>query len=150
MDPFKIEIDYVLLIIDIDTYFSAAEFLRNGMSSNKVWDAFLKCWVLIYAGMSDVMLCDHGSAFISNEWKELAEENRVVVNLTRVQHHNSTGICERYHGPLRTIFRRIRKECSDIHNELALKSAIKAMNDTVGLEGLVSCQSSFGIHADMS
>ena len=106
---FKIENNYASHIIDTDTHFSAAEFLRNGISSNNVWDAFLKFWILIYVGMPDVMFCDHKSAFTSNEWKELAEENGVVVQLTGIQHHNGIGLCERYHGPLRTIFRRIRK-----------------------------------------
>ena len=93
-----------------------------------------------------MMFCDHGSAFTSNEWKELAEENGVVVKLTGIQHHNGIGLCERYHGPLRTIFRRIRKECPDIDKDLALKSAVKAMNDTVGPEGLVPSLLAFGIH----
>ena len=146
MDLFKIEKDYVLHVIDIDTHFSAAEFLKNGMSSNSVWDAFLKCWALVYAGMPDVMFCDHGSAFTSHEWKKLAEENGVVMKLTGVQHHNGIGLCERYHGPLRTIYRRIKKECPDIENNLALKSAVKAMNDTVGPEGLVPSLLAFGIH----
>ena len=72
---FRIENDYVLHIIEIETHFSGAEFIRNGVNSNNVRDAFLKFWVLVYAGMPDVMFCDHGSAFNSSEWKELAEEN---------------------------------------------------------------------------
>ena len=72
------------------------------MSSNSDWDAFLKCRALLYAGMPDIMFCDHGSAFISHEWKEFADENGVVMRLTGIQHHNGIGLCERYHGPLRT------------------------------------------------
>ena len=95
--------------------------------------------------MPDVKFCDHGSAFISNEWKELAEENRVLVKFTGLQHHNGIGLCERYRGPLRTIFRRIRKWCPDIDKEVALKSAAKAINDTLGPEGLAPSLLAFGI-----
>ena len=59
------------------------------------------------------------------------------MKLTGVQHHNGIGLKERYHGPLRTIYRRIKKECPDIDDNFALKFAVKAMNDTVGPEGLV-------------
>lgn len=48
MDLFKIENDYVLHIIDIDTNLSAAgSFIRKGIGSNNKWDASLKCWALI-------------------------------------------------------------------------------------------------------
>ena len=146
MDLFKIEKDYVLDVIDIDTNFSAAEFLKNSMSSNSVWDAFLKFWVLAYAGMPDVMFCDHRSAFTSHEWNELAEENGVVMKLTGVQRHSGIGLCGRYHGLLRTIYRRIKKEFPDIDDNLALKSAVKAMNDTLGPEGLVPSLLAFAIN----
>ena len=66
VDLFKIENDNVLHIIDIVTHFIAAEFLRNGISSNSVRGAFLKCLVLVYAGKPDVMFWDHGSPFTSN------------------------------------------------------------------------------------
>ena len=67
MDLFKIEKDYILHVINIHKNFSAAEFLKNGMSSNSIWDAFLKCLALVYTGMPDVMFCDHGSAFTSHK-----------------------------------------------------------------------------------
>lgn len=67
MDLFKIKREYVLNAVDIDRHFRAAEFLRNGMSSNSVWDAFLKFWALLYADMPDVMFRDHASAFTSHE-----------------------------------------------------------------------------------
>ena len=116
------------------------------MSSNSVWDAFLKCWALVSAVMPDVMFCDHRSAFTSHAWKELGEENGVVIKLTDVQHHSGIRLCERYHGPLRTTYRRIKKECSDVDDNLALESAVKAMNDTVAMEVLVLSLLAFGIH----
>ena len=115
------------------------------MSSNIVSDAFLKCWTLIYVGMPDVMFRDYRSAFTSHEWKELGEKNGVVMKLTGVQHHNGFGLCKRFNCPLRSIYRRIKKECPGIDDNLALKSAVKAMNDTLGPEGLVPSLLAFEI-----
>ena len=81
MDLFKIEKYYVLHVTYIGTHFSAAEFLRDRTSLNSVWDAFPKCWALVYAGMPDVIFYDHGSAFTSYEWKELAEEKVLLSSL---------------------------------------------------------------------
>ena len=59
MDLFKIEKNYVLHVIVVAIHFSAAKFFRNGMSSNSVWDAFLKWQTPVYAGMPDEIYCDH-------------------------------------------------------------------------------------------
>ena len=105
------------------------------MNANDVWNTVLSCWTLIYAGMPDIMFFDHGSVFISRKRKEVADENGVVLKFSGVQHHKGISACERYHAPLRTIYCRIKIECSDIDENLALQSAVKAMNDTVGPEG---------------
>lgn len=62
-----------------------------------------------------------------------------------VQHHNGIGVCKRYHGPLRTIFKKIRKECPDLLREIVLQSAVKAMNYTMGPEGLVPSLLVYGV-----
>ena len=146
MDLFKIGKDYILHVIDLNTHFSTVEFLRSGISSNSLWDAFLKSWALVYSGMPEVMFCNHGPAFTSREWKELAEENGAAMKLTGIQHHGGIGLRERCHGPLGTVYRRIRKECLDIDETLALKSTIRAINDTVVPRGLVSYSLAFEIH----
>ena len=39
-----------------------------------------------------------------------------------------------------------KKECPDIDDNLALESAVEAMNDTVGPGGLVTSLLDFGVH----
>lgn len=104
-----------------------------------------KCWVLIYAGMPDLMLCDHGLEFISQTWKELSEENGFVLKYCGVQHHISIGVCKRYHGPLRKIFLKILDECPDMSEDLILQFAVKAMNDTISPERMVPSLLVYGI-----
>lgn len=54
-------------------------------------------------------------------------------------------MCERFHGPLRTIFKKIRKERPDLPRDLVLQTALKAMNDTIGPEGLVPSLLVYGV-----
>ena len=68
------------------------------------------------------------------------------MKLTVIQHHNGIGLCERYHGPLSTTHRRIKRECPDIDDNLALKYAVKAMNVAVGPDELFPSLLAFGIH----
>jgi hypothetical protein len=52
---------------------------------------------------------------------------------------------ERYHDPLRRIHRKVRPEFPTTTEHLALSLSNKAMNDTVGPEGLVPTLLVFGI-----
>lgn len=87
----------------------------------------------------------NGSVFTGNEWMRLAGENGVVLKFSGVQHHNGIGIGERYHAPLRNIYRKIEIEYTNMAPTLILKTAIKAMNDTIGPEGLVPSLLRFGV-----
>eukprot|EP00171_Calliarthron_tuberculosum_P005246 IDg5246t1 len=117
MDIMKVGNRNVLHVVDLGTHFSAAEFLEQ-VNVEHVWNALLKCWVLIYAGQPDVFFMDHGSVFTSNEWKRLADENGVVLKFSGVQHHNGIGICERYHAPLRNIYRKVEIEFPTMDSNL--------------------------------
>lgn len=74
MDLMKIGSFHILQIFTSDTYFSAAEIL-DSLNTDEVWNALLRCWVVIYAGMKDVLFMDNGSVFTENEWKNLRDEN---------------------------------------------------------------------------
>lgn len=57
--------------------------------------------------------------------------------LRRVRAHSSLGIGERYHEPLKRIYRKIKFDHPTIHPPLILRVAIKAMNDTIRENGFV-------------
>jgi hypothetical protein len=65
--------------------------------------------------------------------------------LSPIESHNSLSIGERYHGPLRRIFRKIRYDHPDFAISLALSFSTKAVNDTTGPEGLIPSLLVFGI-----
>ena len=63
----------------------------------------------------------------------------IRIKTVPVEAHNSIGLVERYHGPLRRVYQIIIAELnsSDITKDMALQMAFKAVNDSVGPNGLV-------------
>jgi len=57
IDPFLLDSKATLSIVDVGTNFIAARFLA-GESAEVVWNTFLYCWVLLYAGFPSSMLTD--------------------------------------------------------------------------------------------
>lgn len=90
------------------------------------------------------MKVDQGSAFTSVKWTRLCDKVGVTVQESGIEHHNALGSGERYHDPLRRIFIKIRHESPSVKPKLDLRIALKAMNDTMGPEGLVPTLLVFG------
>ncbi len=59
------------------------------------------------------------------------------MRIVPVKAHNSIGIVERYHGPIRRAYSIITAKIPDISKDMALQMAFKAINDTAGPNGLV-------------
>jgi Reverse transcriptase (RNA-dependent DNA polymerase) len=133
-----------LHIIDIDTHFQAATFLRS-MSTDDVWDAILRSWANVYAGFPEHALTDQGSQLVSPRFKELALHFGINFRYVPIESHNSNGLIERYHGPLRRTFEKVRMEYRGISDELALSCAVRAANQTLGPEGIVPVTLVLGI-----
>ena len=64
--------------------------------------------------------------------------------------HNSVGLVERYHVPLRRAYDIISKELPLLGKEERLQMAVKTINDTAGLDGLVLTLLVFGAYPRMS
>ena len=102
----------ILHIVDTATRFSSAIFLDSqgnnyGQSINGVWLAFIEAWCNLYTGLPNRIRTDAGSVFTSPRWKEMAESGGIELRISGVESHNSLGIGERLHAPLRRIFRKI-------------------------------------------
>ena len=75
----------------------------------------------------------------------MSDINGITLRLSGVKYHNSLGIGEKLHGPLRCIFRKIKHDFPNIKNRFILRVAVKAMNDTINENGLVPSRLVFGI-----
>ena len=144
MDIMYIESMPILHIVDESTRFFAARFLPN-VSTKAIWDTLLSCWASIYTGLPNRILVDQGSNVGKSEpFISLAARANVEVQGTGIEAHSSLGIGERYHEPVRTTFRKIMFVYPNVDKTLLLQMAIKAMNDTLGPEGLLPSSLVFG------
>lgn len=136
VDIMKIDGHSVLHVVDEDTKFNAAAILR-GESTKDVWGCMTRIWFHVYMGFPDVIAHDQGPQFTSEEWKGLLQLHGITSKASGVESHNALGTNERYHRFLRNVFAKIRADDPTISTELALSTAVRAVNDTAGPSGLV-------------
>ena len=142
IDIMYLDSDPVLHIVDESTHFSAARFLPT-VSTTAIWSTLLECWALVYTGLPNRILVDQGSSF-GDQFKAFGRILQVDVTSTGVEAHSSLRIGERYHQPLRTAFRKLSIAYPTLPRPLLLSMSVKAMNDTLGPEGIVPSALVFG------
>jgi hypothetical protein len=96
----------LLHLIDLTTGFGAAQWLQSA-TVEAVWETFLECWATVYVGYPNIMRTDAGSVFVSPKWKRFADSANIKLVQSGVEAHNSLGIGERYHDPLRRVFHKV-------------------------------------------
>jgi hypothetical protein len=137
----------VLQVVDSATAFEAARFLKD-MSARTAWDTLRACWIDTYLGPPDMVVHDAGKNFASTEFKQLANSMAIGIKEVPVEAHNSVGLVERYHAPLRRAYEIIQDELKDEHinKEMILQMAVKTVNDSAGPDGIVPTLLVFGAY----
>ena len=138
----------VLYLVDEATRFQAGRWLKY-ISARHVWDQLRTCWIDTYLGPPDIISSDAGKQFTSREFKQYAANMGIVIKNIPVEAHHSIGMVERYHGPLHRVYNIITSEIPGIDPALALQMAFKAINDSVGPNGLVPTLLVFGAYPRM-
>lgn len=137
MDDIHIDKKAVLHIVDSTTKFGAAQFLPDS-STISVWAAFVECWGSVYTGLPIRIRVDRGSCF-GDEFFTIAASAIIDVARSGIEAHSSLGVGEWFHQPLRNAFRKAKLTMvTHEPDSTVLAMFIKAMNDTLGPEGLVS------------
>jgi hypothetical protein len=95
------------------------------------------CWIDTYLGLLDLITYNASKNFISKEFKQYASIMGINIKAVLVEAYNSISIVERYHGLLQCAYQIIIIELLDLDKDMALQMSFKAINNTVGLEGLV-------------
>ena len=126
----------LLHIVDTQTHYQNAILLK-GESAQVVWNAFIEGWASVYIGYPNRIKADSGSVFTSKFWKSVTMLHGIDVDISGVESHNSIGVGERYHDPLRQVFDKIMADHTNLDPEIAFRLAVKAINDTMGPEGVV-------------
>ena len=78
------------------------------------------------------MMVDEGAQF-RNVFAEIVTLHQVKLDKSGLQAHNSLGIGERYHKPLRDKYRKLKIDQPKMQIQLLLALSFKAMNDTLVL-----------------
>lgn len=126
----------VLHVVDEATHYRSAMFVQR-VRSREVWKTLLRCWCHVYLGPPDFLRVDHGSQFISKEFLENAEADGISVLTAPIECPSSMSPVERYHGPLRAAYTKIRAELPKTESDAdCLQMAVKSVNDSIGPEGL--------------
>lgn len=132
----------VLHIVDEATKLTAAAFLKS-VSAESVWSMLRRLWICTYVGPPDLLKVDRGSQFASKFFFNNAEEAGIEVQVAPTECPTELSTVERYHGPLRAAFERIRSS-TKMDDEDALSYAVYTVNCTVGPEGQVPMLLVFG------
>ena len=144
MDIMFLEGNPVLHIVEKDTKFSAAAFLK-GETTDETWGTFMRIWVSVSIGFPETIATDQGTRFQSQRCKSLLLVAGIKHQSSGVQSHNALSVGERYHSFLRQIYRKVRQAKPTVAPQNALMLAIKAMNETAGPHGLVPTLLIFGV-----
>ena len=139
----------VLHVVDESTSFQAARFVKS-LSAGHTWEAFRACWIDVYLGPPALIIHDPGTNFSSDEFRGNAHSMGTDVKEMPTEAHNSIGLVERYHVPLRRAFDIITKEMPQLEKEARLQMAVKAVNDTAGPDGLMPTLLIFGAFPQLS
>ncbi|CDF36991.1 unnamed protein product [Chondrus crispus] len=144
LDLFWIEGNPILHVVDTRTNFQNVALLK-GQSACYVWYAFVKAWSSVYVGYPNRMGADQGSVFTSKLWEDVTLMHGIELQMSGVESHNSLGVGERYHGPIRRIFRVLRTQYPQLDSEVSLRLVVKGANDTLGPDGHVPSKLVFGV-----
>ena len=148
VDVFYIGGKPILHIVDEATRYQAGRWLQN-VTAKHTWDALRACWIDTYLGPPDVITTDSGKNFASREFSQYANLMGTAVKIVPVEAHNSIGVVERYHAPIKRAYSIITAEIRDIEKDIALQMAFKAINDSVGPDGLVPTLLVYGAYPRM-
>lgn len=144
LDLFWLSGNPVLHIVDTYTGYQNIG-LPKTLSAQHVWDTFLEAWVTVYVGYPNRIRGEQGSVFTCKLWGDVTSIHGIELQLSGIENHNSIGIGERYHAPIRRIFRFIRAQNPRLDSEISLRLAVKAANDTLGPKGQVPAKLVYGI-----
>lgn len=135
MDIMHIRGRPVLQIVCIGAKFAVAAYIAN-KKAETVWSALLKIWIRPCAGTPHIIRVDQGSQFLGKDFEANCKSLGIYLDEAPIESPNSMGIGERFHDPLRRIALKVKEEAPDLDDDLVLSAAYRAMNDTLGPEGL--------------
>lgn len=106
MDLLWLEDVPILHIVDTHANFQSATVLRSKKPID-IWFTFIECWATLYVGYPNVIRLDQEANFSSSLFKSLVAQTGIELRFLGTEPHNSIGVEERCHDPLRRTFRKL-------------------------------------------
>ena len=107
-----------------------------------LWATILECWATIYLGLPGKIRVDQGFLF-GNLFASIGALGNVYLQRTGTESHNRLDLGERYHQPLQNTYCNLGIAYPDRYRQLLLSMSVKAINDTLGPDGLASSALAF-------
>jgi hypothetical protein len=105
----------------------------------------------MYVSLPNIIATDASKNFVSEEFVNNAKTMAIEVNKVPVEAHNSIGKVEQYHATICRAFKVISANIgSNMSPDHLLQMAVKAVNNTAGLDGLVPTLLVFGTYPHLS
>ena len=101
-----------------------------------------------YLGPPDMVIYNTKRNFISIKFKQLANSMAIKIKEVLVEAYNSVGLVKRYYTPLQYMYKIIQNELKGeyINKEMILQMAVKAVNNLVGLNGIIPTLLVFSVY----
>jgi hypothetical protein len=144
MDIFNLGGDLCLHIICKETCYNATSFLTSQHAEN-VWKTLLHIWILVFLGCPCILTVDKGTEVCASLFRSHCKSMAIHLIVAPVESHSTLGIVERVHAPIRCVYQKLSAGVDGkAPKELRLALATKAVNDTIGIHGLVPTMLVYG------
>jgi hypothetical protein len=144
MDIFYLGGDPCLHIICKGTRYNATSFLTSKHEEN-VRQTFLHIWILVYLGCPCILTVDQGAEVCASVFRSHCKSMAIHFIVAPVESHSTLGIVERFQAPIRRVYQKISVGIDGkAPKELRLALSTKAVNDTIGIHGLVPTMLVYG------
>ena len=132
---FRLYNEPVLHIIDRGTRYSVAKYMEF-MSAEHAWDMIVEFWITVFTGFPAIIAADRQSCFRAKWFKNTCNILGIHAKFMATENHNSLGLCERYHSPLRRILKKLKIDFPTMGKKDCLSLATHAVDNTAGPDGL--------------
>ncbi len=94
---------FVLHIMNETVRFQADKWLKD-ISTRHVWDQLRISWIDIYLKSSNLITIDADKQFVTKEFKQYADNMKIIVKTIFVKTHHSIEMMKRYHDSFRRMY----------------------------------------------
>ena len=101
-------------------------------------------------GPPDLIIYNARKNFISKKFKQYAIIMGVNIKKVLVKAHNLISIVKKYHSLIKHAYQIIATELPDLNKNIALQIAFKAINNSIGPDGLVPTLLVFGAYPQIA